>query len=467
MTDQLVQYLIIKPNAVEPQEMEIKWTTNNTKIFLDHYKEKRKQVGTLKTKSLKIMWQQISVELSNTLNKKIGAGKKRNVFPEILLDSNTIHIPEIQQDVGNGKVPTSQAETQKATVACTSETETSSSHGKQRDDGTHKKVKRLRKTVLENFKSLSHHVCLNDQKVSTCLQSVLSCFRDMCGQDAAIQNILADYEAGWRNAVSVLFPNQNLHGCWFHYCKNVYKRARAFNLMHQDADPVARKIVKLSMALPLLPANSIEDRIIYLRGMSEGVPSGRFVLKLCDPLPRGTTVYTDRYLTSVNLIDTLLTRSIGLTGTFMKSRILKKLRFTFDNKMKKAGRGTDVQGSQPEGNCRRWSKPDSEYIQVKQQYGGIDLLDRVIGKYAMRYRTNKWTIRAIYHFIDFAVAAGWLIYRKYAELQDLQKKRHHRLLGLQVSCCRTTTGAISRDIYGRPTAKRKCWMRDTSRTREW
>lgn len=184
---------------------------------------------------------------------------------------------------------------------------------------------------------------------------------------------------------------------------------------------------------------------------------GRFVLKLCDTLPPGATVYTDRYFTSVKLIDTLLSRSIGLTGTLMKSRIPKQIDFSSDNKMKKEGRGTyeqvvredskiaivkwfdtrpvhlasSVTGSQPEGECKRWSKPDAKYIQVKQpaivkfynaKMGGIDLLDRVIGKYPMRYRTNKWTIRAIYHFIDFSVAAGWLMYRKDAQLKGLPKK---------------------------------------------
>lgn len=184
---------------------------------------------------------------------------------------------------------------------------------------------------------------------------------------------------------------------------------------------------------------------------------GRFVLKLSDTLQHGAVIFTDRYFTSIGLIDALLTRSLGLTGTLMKSRIPKKVVFTSDNKMKKSGRGTyeqmvredskvvavkwfdtrpvhllsSVQDSQPETKCRRWSKPHSEYIEVKQpaivktynaNMGGIDLLDRVIGKYPMRYRTNKWTVRAIYHFVDFAAAAGWLQYRKDAEHQGFQKK---------------------------------------------
>ncbi|GBP42605.1 hypothetical protein EVAR_87156_1 [Eumeta japonica] len=54
--------------------------------------------------------------------------------------------------------------------------------------------------------------------------------------------------------------------------------------------------------------------------------------------------------------------------------------------------------------------------------GGIDLLDRIIGKYPMRGRTGKWTIRTIFHFFDFAAAAGWVQYRDDAAKSGLQRK---------------------------------------------
>ncbi|KAG5879339.1 hypothetical protein JTB14_037898 [Gonioctena quinquepunctata] len=40
----------------------------------------------------------------------------------------------------------------------------------------------------------------------------------------------------------------------------------------------------------------------------------------------------------------------------------------------------------------------------------------------MRGRTKKWTIRAIYHFFDFAVAACWLEYRQNASTEGLRGK---------------------------------------------
>ncbi|KAG5894991.1 hypothetical protein JTB14_014877 [Gonioctena quinquepunctata] len=149
---------------------------------------------------------------------------------------------------------------------------------------------------------------------------------------------------------------------------------------------------------------------------------GRMVLKLTETLPIGVSVYTDRYSTSISLIDLLSPRQITLAGTIMASRIPKNAAFLNDNQLKKSGRGSH------DG----WSKTENEYITIKQpaaivadynaKMGGVDLLDRVIGKYAMRGRTKKWTIRAIYHFFDFAVAACWLEYRQNASTEGLRRK---------------------------------------------
>ncbi|XP_045478976.1 uncharacterized protein LOC123683980 [Harmonia axyridis] len=67
------------------------------------------------------------------------------------------------------------------------------------------------------------------------------------------------------------------------------------------------------------------------------------------------------------------------------------------------------------GYQKKWSR-------TRQFEPSVDLLDRVIGKYAMRGRTKKWTIRAIYHFFDFAVAASWLEYRQNTSTEGLRRK---------------------------------------------
>lgn len=103
-------------------------------------------------------------------------------------------------------------------------------------------------------------------------------------------------------------------------------------------------------------------------------------------------------------------------------------------------------GIEPLGRCTRWSKIENKYINIQQpaivaeyndKMGGVDLLDRVIGKYAMRGRTKKWTIRTIYHFFDFAVAACWLEYRKDASAGGLMRKEILDYLDFKLSIAKS------------------------------
>ncbi|KAG5884179.1 hypothetical protein JTB14_034718 [Gonioctena quinquepunctata] len=165
---------------------------------------------------------------------------------------------------------------------------------------------------------------------------------------------------------------------------------------------------------------------------------GRMVLKLTETLPIGVSVYTDRYFTSISLIDLLSSRQITLAGTIMASRIPKNAAFSNDNQLKKSGRGSHDGLVREDGNIilTKWFdsrpvhfaspssgiKPSTIVADYNAEMGGVDLLDRVIGKYAMRGRTKKWTIRAIYHFFDFAVAECWLKYRPNASTEGLRRK---------------------------------------------
>jgi hypothetical protein len=184
---------------------------------------------------------------------------------------------------------------------------------------------------------------------------------------------------------------------------------------------------------------------------------GRVALRLADTLPVGVSLFTDRFFTSIPLIETLLARGITLTGTLMKNRIPKEASFRIDNQMKKSGRGSydmlvtennkialvkwydskpvhigsSEFGTQPVGLCNRWSKVDNKYLEIQrpsvvksynENMGGVDLLDRVISNYRMKSRTTKWTIRAIYHFVDFSAAAGLLEYQEDAEAANVPIK---------------------------------------------
>ncbi|XP_049832883.1 piggyBac transposable element-derived protein 3-like [Schistocerca gregaria] len=168
---------------------------------------------------------------------------------------------------------------------------------------------------------------------------------------------------------------------------------------------------------------------------------GKVVVKLTDTSTEKSSIYVDRCFTSVPFLDKLLRdRNITATGTIMLSRIARSIRFEEDATMKKT-RGSHDQVVRNDGNlaiikwfdnraiylasteagvepiekCTRWSKKEKKYITVPRpcvvkaynnNMGGVDLLDRMVGKYGMRAWTHKRTNRVIDHFIDFAVAAA-------------------------------------------------------------
>ena len=96
-------------------------------------------------------------------------------------------------------------------------------------------------------------------------------------------------------------------------------------------------------------------------------------------------------------------------------------------------------GIEPVENCKRWSKKDRAHIQVTRPHlvkqcntnmAGVDMLDRVLCKYAMRGRTRKWTVRVMHHFVDFVIAACWIEYRTAAKENGLEKEAYLAILSI-------------------------------------
>lgn len=90
---------------------------------------------------------------------------------------------------------------------------------------------------------------------------------------------------------------------------------------------------------------------------------------------------------------------------------------------------------------KRWDKSLKKFINVSQpdviglynkSMGGVDLFDQLISYYRTFIKSKKWTLRVFSHFLDFAVTASWIEYRK--DLQNLKYKEkdimdllHYRL----------------------------------------
>lgn len=140
------------------------------------------------------------------------------------------------------------------------------------------------------------------------------------------------------------------------------------------------------------------------------------VLRLSKNLPVGSTVYMDRYFTSIHLVD-LLCSEYELQGTnILQKNKLPSVELKADAALKKEGRGSydmtvrddglvavikwygnksvvllsSVEGAAPVKSCTRWCRKTKQYLMVSRPYiveayieltGGLDFRDRVIAMY--------------------------------------------------------------------------------------
>lgn len=102
---------------------------------------------------------------------------------------------------------------------------------------------------------------------------------------------------------------------------------------------------------------------------------------------------------------------------------------------------SSVHGSNPTDVCKRWSKIEKAYVNVVRPnvikkynaaMGGVDLLDRMISYYRINARTRKWTVRLIFHLIDFVAAASWIEIRRVDVAEGTPRRDRFDLLDLKV-----------------------------------
>lgn len=171
------------------------------------------------------------------------------------------------------------------------------------------------------------------------------------------------------------------------------------------------------------------------------------ILELCESVPTKSTIYCDRFFTTERLLNTLRARNkIYLTGPLAKNRLPSNCNLLPEKEMKKKERGYSTQivredkkaclvqwndnkpvtmlssqnSKYPLLSCSRWSKSERRRIDIgcpaviknyNEQMGGVDLIDRYLALYRITTKCNKWTVRAILHFLDFAACNGWVMNR--------------------------------------------------------
>lgn len=194
---------------------------------------------------------------------------------------------------------------------------------------------------------------------------------------------------------------------------------------------------------------------------------GKVVIKLTETLSLGTNIYVDRYFTSIPLLDEVHIRGFHVTGTLQNCRVPRSCNLDTDTELKRQGRGSycqlvrddgqvavikwydnkpvsitsNLHGGDPKDEVVRYSKKDKAYINVSRpniiaeynaKMGGVDFLDRMIAYYRTSARTKKWTVRAMLHFIDFSLAAGWIERKRAEESEGVPKKDRFDLLDFKI-----------------------------------
>lgn len=185
-------------------------------------------------------------------------------------------------------------------------------------------------------------------------------------------------------------------------------------------------------------------------------------------LPMGTSLFFDRYFTTLPLIEELGKLSLRGTGTIMKNRVPKTVKLQEDKALAKQSRGTSFQtvnvssgtclvkwmdnkaitfasnhiGEEPVGLCRRWSKKEKAYKDVprpavveeyNRNMGGVDMSDRMLSLYTTTQRTKKWTVRTMIFIADLAAVNSWLQYKEDSALLGVPKKDILGLLEFKMS----------------------------------
>ncbi|XP_050311003.1 uncharacterized protein LOC126746707 isoform X1 [Anthonomus grandis grandis] len=79
-------------------------------------------------------------------------------------------------------------------------------------------------------------------------------------------NVVTDYEVALVESLRNNFPNASLHGCFFHYCQAVLRKARTLGITRQiEGRPNGRVLLKKYYCLALLPAEMIEPTLVSLQ----------------------------------------------------------------------------------------------------------------------------------------------------------------------------------------------------------
>lgn len=96
------------------------------------------------------------------------------------------------------------------------------------------------------------------RKTSQCYSAVFKYIEEKMNFKLKPAEFMTDYEEGMRLAIKKRWSNAVIRGCWFHFCRAVDRRFRRLGL-NRIKNKHAKKIRKMLMSIPLLPAHLIHE----------------------------------------------------------------------------------------------------------------------------------------------------------------------------------------------------------------
>ncbi|XP_063348689.1 piggyBac transposable element-derived protein 4-like [Pelmatolapia mariae] len=173
----------------------------------------------------------------------------------------------------------------------------------------------------------------------------------------------------------------------------------------------------------------------------------RVVLQMTDGL-QGHVVTCDNFFTSFELAEELLKNKMALDGTIRQNKteippVLRQTRgravysstFAFSLKhtlvsyIPRRGRNVlllSTKHRRPEVSDDERKKPViiNDYNQCK---GGVDNLDKVVGTYSCRRRTNRWPMALFHNIIDVSLYNAFVLWTSVEQAWHQQKSHRRRL----------------------------------------
>lgn len=104
------------------------------------------------------------------------------------------------------------------------------------------------------------------RKTSKCYKAVFEFIEEKLLFKLEPKEFMTDYEDGMRLAIKKQWPNAIIHGCWFHLCKAILKRARKLGMVKLlQRSSKAKIILRGLMSVALLPAEKIMEGFLSVK----------------------------------------------------------------------------------------------------------------------------------------------------------------------------------------------------------